>query len=173
MTSRETATFFYSPTDGKLLWSEVFARMVKFMGVDTGANYDIIIGTDSKASSNSGKLRYERRGFADFVSVIIVHKKGSGGIYFWSKQAIESIYSLKQRMQMEALRSLDLAEKATEELTALGLEELNLGIHLDIGPNGPTKDFIAELEGMIRANGFAVATKPASWGASHVADRHV
>lgn len=172
MNSRVTPDFFYSPTDGKLLWDEVFIRMVKFMGTDTEADYDIIIGTDSKAGLNSGKSSHDKA-VADFVSVIIVHKKGSGGIYFWSKQAIERIYSLKQRIQMEALRSLALAEKATEELISLGLVELNLGIHLDIGPNGPTKDFIAELEGMIKANGFRVATKPASWGASHVADRHV
>lgn len=173
MNGRQTPDFFYSPTDGKLLWDEVFVSMVKFMGADTEADYDIIIGTDSKAGLNGSKSRYEKGTAADFVSVIIVHKKGSGGIYFWSKQAIERIYSLKQRMQMEALRSLALAERATEELMSLGLVELNLGIHLDIGPNGPTKDFIAELEGMIKANGFRVATKPASWGASHVADRHV
>ena len=50
---------------------------------------------------------------------------------------------------------------------------LNLEIHVDIGPNGPTRELIADIVGMIRANGFKVATKPSSWGASHVADRHV
>jgi len=50
---------------------------------------------------------------------------------------------------------------------------INLEIHVDIGPNGETRSMINEIVGMIRANGFKVATKPSSWGASHVADRHV
>ena len=79
-----------------------------------------------------------------------------------------------------------LAEKLVGDFVQIGLfnnnsgkseqaesERINLEIHVDIGPNGETRAMIAEIVGMIRANGFKVATKPASWGASHVADRHV
>lgn len=163
MSERTAPDYFNSPTDGRLSWEEVFPKMLAYMGRDTQADYEVIIGTDSQAQS----------GTANFVSAMILRRRGNWGIYFWSRQTKDNIYSLNQRMQMEALTSLALAERATEEFAALGLAQLNLGIHLDIGPNGLTKDLIAELEGMIKANGFKVASKPSSWGASHVADRHV
>lgn len=163
MNGRTTPDFFNSPTDGRVSWGEVFSKMVRYMGADTQADYEVIIGTDSEAQNGS----------ANFVSAIIMRRCGNGGIYFWSRQVKENIYSLNQRMQMEALNSLAIAERVTQEFVSMGLADLNLGIHLDIGPNGPTKDLISELEGMIKANGYAVATKPFSWGASHVADRHV
>ena len=91
---------------------------------------------------------------------------------------------MKQRIWQEALISLALAEKLVLDFYQMGLfnqsklslgapDDLNLEIHVDIGPNGETRDMIAEIVGMIRANGFKVATKPSSWGASSVADRHV
>src|SRR3989338_11335806 len=152
---------FTSPTYGRLDWEQAIAKMVWFMGTDTDASYEVIIGTDSEAQN----------GEADFVSALIVHKKGRGGIYFWSRQKVEKLFSMKQRIWQEALISLALAEKIVVDFSSLGLTELNLEIHVDVGPNGPTREMISEIVGMIRANGFKVATKPASWGASHVADR--
>ena len=137
--------------------------MAWFMGVDTEASYEIIIGTDSEAQN----------GTADYVSALIVHKKGKGGIYFWSREKVEKIFSMKQRIWQEALMSLGIAEKLVGDFAQMGLRDLNLEIHVDVGPNGPTRDLIADIVGMIKANGFRVATKPSSWGASHVADRHV
>ncbi|OGD92340.1 hypothetical protein A2697_02295 [Candidatus Curtissbacteria bacterium RIFCSPHIGHO2_01_FULL_41_44] len=154
---------FTSPTYGRLDWEQAIAKMVWFMGTDTDASYEVIIGTDSEAQN----------GEADFVSALIVHKKGRGGIYFWSRQKVEKLFSMRQRIWQEALISLGLAEKMVSEFGKMGLVNLNLEIHVDVGPNGPTRELISEIVGMIRANGFKVATKPASWGASHVADRHV
>lgn len=154
---------FTSPTYGRLDWEQALSKMVWFMGTDTNASYEVIIGTDSEAVNGS----------ADYVSALIVHKKGRGGIYFWSRQKIGNIYSMKQRIWQEALMSLALAEKMVGDFAQMGLRDLNLEIHVDVGPNGETRQMISEIVGMIRANGFRVATKPASWGASHVADRHV
>lgn len=154
---------FNSPTYGRLDWGEALSKMVWFMGTDKTASYEVIIGTDSEATNGS----------ADFVTAMIVHKKGRGGIYFWGRQKVEKLYSMRQRIWQEALISLGLAEKMVGDFADMGLVELNLEIHVDIGPNGETRAMIAEIVGMIRANGFKVATKPASWGASHVADRHV
>ena len=175
---------FNSPTFGRLSWDESLAKMVAFMGTDTKASYEVIIGTDSQAQS----------GTADFVCALIVHKKGRGGVYFWSRQTIVNLHSLKARIWQEALISLTLAEKLVKDFGDIGLFDgstrsestlltidpehrrridLNLEIHVDVGPNGPTREMISEIVAMIRANGFKVATKPDSWGASHVADRHV
>lgn len=163
MSDKTVPQTFTSPTYGRLDWEQAIAKMVWFMGTDTAASYEVIIGTDSEA----------RNGAADYVSALIVHKKGRGGIYFWSRQKFEKIFSMRQRIWQEALISLQLAQKMVEEFSAMGLRDLNLEIHVDVGPNGPTREMISEIVGMIRANGFKVATKPVAWGASHVADRHV
>lgn len=163
MTDKTAPQTFTSPTYGRLDWEQALAKMVWFMGTDKSASYEVIIGTDSQAT----------KGTADFVSALVVHKKGRGGIYFWSRQKVEKLYSMKQRIWQEAIFSLNLAEKLVRDFAVLGMFDLNLEIHVDIGPNGETRAMINEIVGMIRANGFKVATKPAAWGASHVADRHV
>src|SRR3990167_9562946 len=99
---------FTSPTYGRLDWEQAIAKMVWFMGTDTDASYEVIIGTDSEAQN----------GEADFVSALIVHKKGRGGIYFWSRQKVEKLFSMRQRIWQEALISLGLAEKMVSEFGA-------------------------------------------------------
>lgn len=155
--------FFNSPTGGRIEWDEVIGRIVKFIDGDTKDSYEVIIGTDSEA----------RNGDVELVSAVILHKRGRGGIYFWAKRSLQHIHSLRQRIFEEALASLSIAQKVTDDFAAIGLFGLDLEIHVDIGPNGPTREMISEITGMIRANNFRVATKPSSWGASHVADRHV
>lgn len=154
---------FNSPTYGKMDWDEAVRKMIWFMGTDTEGSYEVIVGTDSEAQN----------GVADFVSALIVHKKGRGGVYFWGRQKVVNLHSMRQRIWQEAIISLSLAEKLVGDFAQMGLLDLNLEIHVDIGPNGETRKMINEIVGMIRANGFKVATKPSSWGASHVADRHV
>lgn len=177
MTDKIVPGAFNSPTYGQLSWQEALSKMLAFIGADTKASYEVIIGTDSEAQN----------GLADFVSAVVVHKKGRGGIYFWGRQKIANLHSMRQRIWQEAIISLALAEKLVGDFVQIGLfnnqtghsesigqdERINLEIHVDIGPNGETRAMIAEIVGMIRANGFKVATKPVAWGASHVADRHV
>jgi len=162
---------FNSPSYGQMDWEEVLAKVVWFLNLDKNASYDVIIGTDSEACD----------GEADFVTALVVHKKGRGGVYFWGRQKVRNLYSLKQRIWHEATISLSMAQMVVDDFAKVGLfgdsssssQALNLEIHVDIGPNGKTRELIADIVGMIRANGFKVATKPSSWGASHVADRHV
>ncbi len=66
---------------------------------------------------------------------------------------------------------------AAQELVPLLREKISPGkydfeIHIDVGPLGPTRDMIQEVTGMVVGNGFTAKTKPDSWGASHVADKH-
>lgn len=157
---------FNSPSYGQMDWEDVLEKVVWFLGLDRGASYDVIVGTDSEAQNGS----------ADFVSAVIVHKKGRGGVYFWGRQKVKNLFSMRERIWHEASISLALAQNLVDDFAKLGLLDpsgLNLEIHVDIGPNGKTREMIADIVGMIRASGFRVATKPTSWGASHVADRHV
>lgn len=174
MQDLELPKVYNSPTYGRLSWDDTLKKIVWFIGRDTAGSYEIIIGTDSQGLNGKS---------VDFVSAIIVHKKGRGGIYFWGKYEVKHLNSLKQRIWREAYTSLSLAQELVTDFTKMGIlngekdasniEGLNLEIHVDIGPNGETRDLITDIVGMIRANGFKVSTKPSSWGASTVADRHV
>lgn len=154
---------FRSPTHGVLDFAGVLDKLIKYIGVAPGSEYELIIGSDSLASMGTQ---------ADFVSAIVVHRKNAGGIYFWSKHHQTQLNSLRQRIFEEALLSLKLAEQLMEKLKERNVLDFNLTIHVDVGPNGKTKDMIHEVVGMIKGSGFAVKTKPESYGASSVADRH-
>ena len=154
---------FHSPTYGEMDFDEVVERVIKYISEDKNNNYKIIIGTDSELTTDC---------VADFVTAVVLHRVGLGGIYFWSRLSHNSIHSLRQRMWEEASYSLLLAQRVMEEFRKRNLLNLNLEIHVDIGKNGDTREMINEIVGMIRGSGFEVKTKPDAFGASNVADRH-
>lgn len=153
---------FKSPTYGALDFESVLEKLLAYVGVAPGLEYELIIGTDSMPSGTE----------AEFVSAIVVHRKNAGGIYFWSKMHQTNLHTLRQRIFQEALFSLKLAEQLIEKLKEKNIVDFNLTIHVDVGPNGETKKMIHEIVGMIKGSGFEVRTKPDSYGASSVADRH-
>ncbi len=67
---------------------------------------------------------------------------------------------------------MEVASEINRLLAQNGHSELNVEIHLDVGENGPTKDLIKEVVGMVVGSGFAAKIKPDSYGASTVADRY-
>jgi predicted RNase H-related nuclease YkuK (DUF458 family) len=153
---------FKSPTHGQLDFDKVLEKLLEYVGSEPGLEYELIIGTDSMPSGNE----------AEFVSAIVVHRKNRGGIYFWSKRHETHLHTLRQRIFAEATHSLKLAEQLIERFKILNLVDFHLTIHVDVGPNGATKKMMHEIVGMIKGNGFEVKTKPDSYGASSVADRH-
>ncbi len=154
---------FKSPTHGPLDFERVLEKLFEYIGLEPGLEYELIIGTDSMPGANAT---------ADFVSAIVVHRKNRGGIYFWSKRSEGKLHTLRQRIFQEAMFSLRLAEQLIERLKEKNIIDFRLTIHVDVGPNGKTKQMVHEIVGMIKGNGFAVKTKPESYGASSVADRH-
>jgi predicted RNase H-related nuclease YkuK (DUF458 family) len=108
-----------------------------------------------------------------FVTAIVVHHVGHGGIYFWGSATREGLVTLRQRIYEEATYSLSTAQYLLDEFQkqSLPLEKL-LEIHVDVGENGETRALISEVTGMIRGSGFVCKTKPDSFAASNVADRH-
>jgi len=125
--------------------------------------YTIIIGTDS--------MIYDKR-HADFVTAVVVHRVGNGGTYFWRRVDFHHYYTLRDRMLQEVLTSLQTAQELLLILRAMDLPHFDFEIHVDIGENGETRSMIQEVTGMVRAYNFAVKTKPESYAASKVADRH-
>jgi predicted RNase H-related nuclease YkuK (DUF458 family) len=67
----------------------------------------------------------------------------------------------------QALRSA-LRDKLGEEFFWDG----KISVHLDVGTNGPTKDLVDSVVGIVKGYGFEAVIKPDSFGAFVVADRH-
>lgn len=153
--------FFNSPTFGILSLEQVFEKIVQFVKSEPDRNYSLIVGSDSFPSEETV-----------FVTAIIVHRKGSGGIYFYRKIKYEKMANLKLRIFTEASLSLEVAEILKKKLSENGFSRLPLEIHLDVGKNGATRSLVREVIKMIVGSGYIAVTKPDSFGASKVADRH-
>jgi len=156
--------FLNSPLGIKLSVAEVVGTIVDFMRAELSRQYKITIGTDSDLLAGHR---------ADFVTAVVVHRVGNGGRYFWRRVEVKSMHTLRDRIIEEVLLSLDIAKDVLSELKKFPLPHFDFEIHVDIGENGPTKSMIQEVVGMIRAHNFEAKTKPESYAASNVADRHV
>ncbi len=155
---------FNSSLGLKLSPSQVVRAILSFMADDQKRSYKITIGTDSEGMADKR---------ADFVTAIVIHRVGNGGRYFWRRiEDGKKFHTLRDRILQEVIISLEIAHAFLEETKTVAMPKFDFEIHIDIGENGATKTMINELTGMIRANNFAVKTKPDSYAASKVADRH-
>lgn len=159
--------FFISPTWGKMTVQKMMAALVDFMNEAPEYFYQLVIGTDSK----SGNLKKAQS--LNFVTAVVIHRKGKGGRYFWQKNRVEKIASLRDKIYTETLLSIRLAENLVPQFTQkLNGQRYKVEIHIDVGNVGPTREMIREVVGMVNGNGFTAKTKPESFGASNVADKH-
>lgn len=163
--------YFQNQTDGELSLQEVIASIKKFLEEDKDATYSLIIGTDSHERSTGKKGARE----ANLITAIVVHRKGFGGRYFWNSKKVTNIHSLRQKIYAETYLSLNFASVFVP-LLAKGLNgtavQYDLEIHVDVGEHGETREMIKEIVGMVTGNGYVAKTKPESFAASYVADRH-
>lgn len=154
---------FYDSFGKACALNDVVDEIVAFMGADPARRYNIIIGTDSE--------NYEE---ADFVSAVIVHRVGNGGRYWWRRIRMPYFKALRTRIWKEVSFSLELAQAFLAAVTARkNFPEFQLEIHVDVGTKGETRAILQEVVGVVRGSGFLVRTKPESFGATKVADRHV
>ncbi len=159
--------YFISPSRGKRDFFQVVGDVVDFVAEDDQSKYSIVVGTDSG-------LHNGKNGLAEFVSVVTVHRVGKHGRYFWKKIPAIMTFNRRDRILKEANFSLELAQRVVAELrNKLDRVPYVFEIHVDIGENGPTKEMIQEIVGMIRGNGFEAKIKPDAYAANKVADRYV
>ncbi len=97
---------------------------------------------------------------------------GHGGRYYYKRKRHRKIDSMRQRIFYETTMSIELASELRGRLNENGFKKLPVEIHLDVGNNGDTKEIIKEVVGMVTGSGYAAVTKPDSYGATKVADRH-
>jgi len=160
--------FFTSPTKGKVSVSEMIKEVADFIGKEPLSFYQLVIGTDSQVHRINGHSEI------NFVTAVVVHRQGHGGRYFWRKEKVLTKNPvLRERIYTETVMSLEVAQRIVPDLRkAVSPAKYDLEIHIDVGALGPTREMIKEVVGMVSGNGFVAKTKPESWGASSVADKH-
>ncbi|MBI4132117.1 MAG: hypothetical protein HY474_00625 [Candidatus Sungbacteria bacterium] len=158
-------TQFHSWSKGTLTLGRVFEEITAYIRSQPERSYQIIVGSDSAA-----------RNPVPLVTAVTVRRIGNGAVHFWVTSEKKSFHTLRDRITGEALQSITLAQEIRSGLREkLGEEFLwdgKIEVHIDVGVNGPTRDLIDQVVGMVKGFGFAAVIKPGSFGASQVADLH-
>ena len=161
-------TQFHNSTLGELSLTEVIKQIKQFLEEFPQSEYGLVIGTDSQEHMIG-------KGSLTVVTAIVVHRKGFGGRYFWKKSSLPKPRSLRDKIYTETLTSLSFATEFVPMLKKTlngSTPNYNLEIHVDVGEHGATREMIKEVVGMVTGNGFVAKTKPESFGASYIADKH-
>jgi len=165
---------FHSQTHGEINTAEMIQKIKEFLESDLTKEYLLVIGSDSheKNKNTNGNSRH-----VVIVTAVTIHKKGSGGIYFYRKKKLKSfkepINNPRGRIYAETISSLTFAEEFIPVLKQhLNGHSPNLEIHVDVGEHGKSRETIKEVVGMVTGSGYVAKTKPLSFGASNVADKH-
>lgn len=131
--------------------------------------YEFTVGTDS-----------QNHYYTKIVRVIAIHRIGKGGLFFYNSEYVPHIHSLKQKINTETAKSLELANGLLDELEYaliednISLDDLDVEfqIHCDIGTNGKTKELIKEITAWVEASGYTCLIKPDSYTASGIANKY-
>lgn len=181
---------FYNETLKRhIKFDELIEEIAKYINQKPEAKYKITVGSDSQGSNET-----------QFVTAISILRVGSGGRYFWSKTEKTFCPTLRDRIYKETMHSITFVQELKSKLKEKLGEEFfwparnatlarnasrsdasgqsvaggdnQIKVHLDVGENGPTKDFIDGVVGMVRGFGFEAIIKPDSYSAFVLADRH-
>lgn len=163
-------TVFHTPSGASLAFSEVVDFIKRFLEGDEEAQYKLTIGSDSEVKKDEAGNT-----FLELISAIVIYRKGYGGKYSWRKKRIKNVKTLREKIYQEVLLSVETAQLLVPELRSQlnGSAPLyDLEIHIDVGERGETREMIKEVVGIVKGYGFVAKTKPESYAASNIADRH-
>ena len=148
---------FITGSGDAVLFPDIAGRVATFLeGCD---DYAIEVGTDSQTGS-----------VTKFVTAVVVHRRGKGGIFFYFPLICKKMPQLRDRIYMETGLSISCAVGLLESF--LDNDTMyDIVIHCDIGPNGKTRELIREITGYVTASGFDCKVKPEGTAACTVADR--
>lgn len=120
-----------------------------------------MIGTDSQ--------NYSKKRLCTFTTVLIAYHLGHGGSVILHRDRVVFIDSMRQRLLLEAMRSLEVAWYMDSKVQSKNVIE----IHLDINSNLKYKSahYKDELIGLVSSQGYRTLIKPNAWAASGAADR--
>lgn len=129
---------------------------------EAGHELKVCIGTDSQVK---GKI-------IEFATVIVFIRKGKGGFMYIHNEITKQKMSIKQRMLMEAGKSVDVAYALCNIFSRYSVD---MEVHADINTNSNFKsnDALKEAMGYIVGMGFAFKAKPEAFASSSCANKVV
>jgi uncharacterized protein len=129
---------------------------------EMGHELKVCIGTDSQVK---GKI-------TEFATVIVFIRKGKGGFMYIHNEMTRQKMSIKQRMLMEAGKSVEVAYALCNVFSRYSVD---MEVHADINtnPNFKSNDALKEAMGYIVGMGFAFKAKPEAFASSNCANKVV
>ena len=131
--------------------------------IETHKEAFFMVGTDSQ--------NYSKNSVCKFTSVLIAYRRGCGGAVIMSTDKVPFMDKtrLRQRLLLEAMRSLEVAWHLDSKINNKSI----IQVHLDVNPNlkWRSSKYKEELVGLVAAQGFQYVIKPDSFAASGVADK--
>lgn len=162
---------FNNSESSNLTFSDIVEKIKNFIESDENGKYKLTIGTDSEEKNDKNTERQ-----LVFIIAVVIHRIGFGGRYFWGKKSTKKVKTLREKIYSEVLFSIETAKYLIPELKSKlngANSRYDLEIHIDVGEKGETRDMIREVVGIVTGNGFVAKTKPDSYAATNVADKHV
>jgi predicted RNase H-related nuclease YkuK (DUF458 family) len=129
---------------------------------EAGHEMKVCIGTDSQVKGKE----------TEFVTVIVFIRKGKGGFMYIHNEITKQRMSIKQRMLMEVVKSIEVAYALC---TVFSRYSVDMEVHADINtnPNFKSNDALKEAMGYIVGMGFAFKAKPEAFASSNCANKVV
>jgi len=154
---------FFKNTRREILHiNNVLQELECFVNTDPGANYDLIVGTDSQ----------RHKAMIKYATVIFLWNLNSRKFrLFFNRELVnEKSKDIVYRLVSETAKSLEIAHILEESRVVEIIGRNCLTIHIDAGYNGRSRKAIPACTGI--ASGFNHKIKPDAWVASWVADRY-
>lgn len=133
-------------------------------------NTKVYLGCDSK------RFRKNKRAYARYATVAIVHMNGANGCRIFANRSVEPDYDVKKnRPKMRMLNEVIKVCELYNQLIPF-IDEFDIEIHLDINTNAKYGSNCAATEAagyVLGMTGVEPKLKPESWAASFGADHIV
>jgi uncharacterized protein len=146
----------FKDSDGKDITLEEINALIS-----SDHEYEVFVGSDSQCHKKAKGVIY--------VTCIVLYKKGKGGRIFLAKDKEKYANSLKDRLQKEVWRSLEVAF----ELKKILPSNVDITVHVDVNKDKKYKsaDFGQEFISTVVSQGFKCQIKPDAWAAQTVANK--
>lgn len=163
--SESEKIFLSTSRTGPLSLLEVMEEILAYIQEKPTHQYEIVIGSDSSGLSKRP---------IPIVTALTIRRVGNGGRYFYLRSTPRVFHHLRDRIYAETMSSITLAQELRGRLRDTLGEDVFWSdqIHIDVGEEGLTRNIVDEVVGMVRGFNFTAVTKPGSYVASSVADRH-
>ena len=141
----------------KTLTGSQIPDIIQWVKNETRDGQIIHIGTDSLQTGR----------WTQFVTVVVILNPPKGGRVAYSREIMPRIESLRERLNKEVWKSVDLAMNMPET------PELTVHIDANTDKRFKSSKYVEEFVGLVVGQGFKALWKPDSWAATHAADHVV